>query len=99
MELVNIITRPLQLCNLKDRMKEVLNAVQIIEKKMDAVKVTKSKVRMEKFTVCYYYTELIKSFIFQTKREMQHTVEKLCGRLDDQAKEKLALLSGKLTEW
>jgi hypothetical protein len=30
---------------------------------------------------------------------MQHTVEKLCGRLDDQAKEKLALLSGKLAGW
>lgn len=27
---------------------------------------------------------------------MQHTVEKLCGRLDDQAKEKLAFLNGKV---
>ena len=43
--LVNIITHPLQLCHLKDQMKEVLNSVQIIEKKMDAVKVTKSKVK------------------------------------------------------
>ena len=34
----------LQLRYLKDRMKEVMNCVQIIEKKMDAVKVTKSKV-------------------------------------------------------
>lgn len=50
---MNIITGPLQLCNLKDRMKEVLSAVQIIEKKMDAVKVTKSKVRLEKFTTSY----------------------------------------------
>ena len=53
MELMNIITGPLQLCNLKDRMKEVLSAVQIIEKKMDAVKVTKSKVRLKKFTTSY----------------------------------------------
>lgn len=37
----------LQLHNLKDRMKEVLNMVQVIEKKMDAVKVTKSKVMRE----------------------------------------------------
>ena len=44
--LMNIIICPPQLCNLKDRMKEVLNAVQIIEKKMDAVKVTKSKVSL-----------------------------------------------------
>ena len=36
-----------QLRHLKDRMKEVMNCVQIIEKKMDAVKVTKSKVCME----------------------------------------------------
>ena len=42
--LMNVINLPLQLHHLKDRMKEVLNLVQIIEKKMDAVKVTKSKV-------------------------------------------------------
>jgi hypothetical protein len=53
MELVNIINHPLQLCNLKDRMKEVLSAVQIIEKKMDAVKVTKSKVSLEEFSMDY----------------------------------------------
>ena len=28
---------------------------------------------------------------------MQHSVDKVCGKLDEQAKEKLALLSGELT--
>ena len=72
-------------------MKVILNQVQHVEKKIEGVKNNKSKVMAS----CVILNPLTSYLILQTKKEVAHSVEKICHRLDEVAKEKIVILNGR----
>ena len=75
-------------------MKLIISQVQQVEKKIDSVKVNKSKV--DSNSVSPDTASNHSNIHFQTKKEIAHVVEKMCHQLDTTAKERIVTLSGEI---